>query len=42
MNSLFGKTVVIATHDPAVGARGDLVLQMRDGAFAESHTVGTC
>lgn len=29
----FGKTVVIATHDPAVGARGDSVWQMRDGTF---------
>ena len=30
----FGKTVVIATHDPAVGSRCDRVLQMRDGAFS--------
>ncbi len=29
----FGKTVVIATHDPAVGARGDVVLQIRDGSI---------
>jgi ABC-type lipoprotein export system ATPase subunit len=29
----FGKTVIIATHDPAVGERGDLVFQMRDGGF---------
>jgi putative ABC transport system ATP-binding protein len=30
----FGKTVIIATHDPSVGARGDHVYQMRDGVFA--------
>jgi putative ABC transport system ATP-binding protein len=29
----FGKTVIIATHDPDVGARGDRVFQMRDGVF---------
>jgi putative ABC transport system ATP-binding protein len=29
----FGKTVVVTTHDPAVAARGDVVLQMRDGEF---------
>ena len=32
----FQKTVIIATHDPAVGARGDIVLQIRDGAI--DHT----
>ncbi len=32
----FKKTVLIATHDPAVGARGDIVLQFRDGTI--DHT----
>jgi putative ABC transport system ATP-binding protein len=27
----FGKTVVICTHDPAVGARGDYIFRVRDG-----------
>lgn len=27
----YGKTVIIATHDPAIAARGDQVLEMRDG-----------
>ncbi len=27
----YGKTVVICTHDPAVGARGDRIYRMRDG-----------
>jgi putative ABC transport system ATP-binding protein len=31
----FGKTVIIATHDPFVGARGDQVFQMRDGVFVQ-------
>ena len=35
----FGKTVVIATHDARVGARGDQNLQMRDGAFEQTALV---
>lgn len=27
----YEKTVVIATHDPSVGSKGDQILQMRDG-----------
>lgn len=27
----YGKTVVICTHDPAVGTRGDRIYRMRDG-----------
>ena len=27
----YGKTVLICTHDPAVGARGDRIYRMRDG-----------
>lgn len=32
-----GKTIVISTHDPLVGARGDVRLHMRDGVLAEPH-----
>jgi ABC-type lipoprotein export system ATPase subunit len=31
-----GKTVVITTHDPVVGDRGDRRLQMRDGAIVDA------
>lgn len=30
----YKKTVVIATHDPAIASKGDLVFRMRDGAIA--------
>lgn len=29
----YGKTVVIGTHDPAVGTRGDQIYRVRDGLF---------
>lgn len=31
-----GCTVIIVTHDPAVAAQADTVLQMRDGSWAEA------
>lgn len=31
----YGKTIVITTHDPAVGERGDQRLHMRDGVFEQ-------
>lgn len=30
----YGKTVVICTHDPAVGARGDQIYRVRDGLIS--------
>ncbi|MBI4456747.1 MAG: ABC transporter ATP-binding protein [Acidobacteria bacterium] len=30
----YDKTIVIATHDPAVGAKGDVVFRMRDGIIS--------
>ncbi|MDA2934229.1 ABC transporter ATP-binding protein [Acidobacteria bacterium AH-259-D05] len=35
----YEKTVIIATHDPAVGSKGDLVFQMRDGTLLPSLSV---
>jgi len=31
----FGKTILITTHDPLVGERGDSIFKMRDGAIHE-------
>jgi ABC-type lipoprotein export system ATPase subunit len=33
----FGKTVLITTHDPLVGERGDSIFRMRDGEIIEVH-----
>lgn len=35
----YEKTVIIATHDPAVAAKGDLVFQMHDGALLTGPSV---
>ena len=32
----YGKTVVICTHDPAVGARGDRIYRVRDGNLSDN------
>ncbi|MCC2315862.1 ABC transporter ATP-binding protein [Cellulomonas xiejunii] len=35
-----GTTIVMVTHDPAVAARGERVIYLRDGVLVDSHEAG--
>jgi putative ABC transport system ATP-binding protein len=37
----YAKTVVICTHDPTVGARGDRIYRMRDGLLSSNGQAGS-